>query len=228
VRDAIAQNELRYPVVQDNDYAVWEAYRNQYWPASYFIDAEGRVRYVHFGEGAYAEKESVIRELLKEAGRHPGARARARGQRASAGVTTPETYLGAARADRFANGAIRAGTQEFQQPAELEPDQFGYGGRWRVGDEAATALADSRLEVHFGARRVYLVLGSRARVPRAVHVLLDGRPIPTRLAGRDVHAGRVSVERQRLYELVDLPRAGRHRLTLDLDPGISGYAFTFG
>ena len=75
---------------------------------------------------------------------------------------------------------------------------------------------------------MYLVLGSRGRVPRTVHVLLDGRPISARLAGRDVHAGRVNVERQRLYELVDLPRAERHRLTLNLDEGVSGYAFTFG
>jgi cytochrome c biogenesis protein CcdA/thiol-disulfide isomerase/thioredoxin len=229
VRDAIAQNGLRYPVVQDNDYAVWQAYQNQYWPASYVLDAEGRVRYVHFGEGDYGEKENVSRELLEEGGRHPGAAmAGGHGEAASPGVTTPETYLGAARAERFANGPIRPGTQEFQQPAELRPDQLGYGGRWKIGEEAATALADARLEVEFGARRVYLVLGSRGRVPRAVHVLLDGRPIPTRAAGQDVHAGRVSVERQRLYELVDLPQAGRHRLTLDLDPGVSGYAFTFG
>ena len=228
VRDAIAQNDLRYPVVQDNDYAVWEAYQNQYWPASYFLDGRGRVRYVHFGEGDYAEKEDVIRELLEEEGRRPGARAGGHGTEASPGVTTPETYLGAARAERFANGRIRSGTQEFDQPGELRPDQLGYGGRWQIGDEAATALANARLELDFGARRVYLVLGSRERVPRTVHVLLDGRPIAARLAGRDVQAGRVVVERQRLYELVDLPRAERHRLTLNLDEGVSGYAFTFG
>ena len=228
VRDAIAQNHLRYPVVQDNDQAVWNAYQNQYWPASYFLDGEGRVRYVHFGEGDYGEKEDVIRELLQEEGRRPGARAGARGPTASPGVTTPETYLGAARAERFANGPIRPGTQEYKQPSELRADELGYGGRWKIGDEAATALANARLELDFGARHVYLVLGSRARVPRAVHVLLDGRPISARVAGRDVHAGRVSVERQRLYELVDLPRAERHRLTLNLDPDVSGYAFTFG
>ena len=228
VRDAIAQNHLRYPVVQDNDQAVWNAYQNQYWPASYFLDGEGRVRYVHFGEGDYGEKEDVIRELLQEEGRRPGARAGARGPTASPGVTTPETYLGAARAERFANGPIRPGTQEYKQPSELRADELGYGGRWKIGDEAATSLANARLELDFGARHVYLVLGSRARVPRAVHVLLDGRPISARVAGRDVHAGRVSVERQRLYELVDLPRAERHRLTLNLDPDVSGYAFTFG
>ena len=229
VRDAIAQNGLRYPVVQDNDYAVWQAYQNQYWPASYFLDAEGQVRYVHFGEGDYGEKEQVIRELLREAGRRPGgALAGARGQRASPRVTTPETYLGAARAERFTNGRITPGTRDFEQPAELPPDHLGYGGRWRVGEEAATGVAGARLELDFGARRVYLVLGSRGGVPRAVKVLLDGRPISTRVAGRDVFNARVRVQRQQLYELVDLPRAERHRLTLDFAPGVSGYAFTFG
>jgi hypothetical protein len=228
VRDAIAQNELRYPVVQDNDYAVWQAYQNNYWPASYFIDAEGQVRYVHFGEGDYDEKEQVIRELLREAGRRPGGRVAARGQQASAGVTTPETYLGAARAERFANGEIVAGTRDFAQPAELPRDHLGYGGRWRVAEEAATAVAGARLELDFGARRVYLVLGSREAVPRAVKVLLDGRPISPRAAGRDVFNSVVRVQRQRLYELVDLPRTERHRLTLNVAPGVSGYAFTFG
>ena len=162
VRDAIAQNDLRYPVVQDNDYAVWEAYQNQYWPASYFLDGEGRVRYVHFGEGDYAEKEDVIRELLEEEGRRPGARAGGRGPVASPGVTTPETYLGAARAERFANGPIRSGTQEFDQPSELRDDQLGYGGRWQIGDEAATALANARAGARLrGASRV-----SRARLAR--------------------------------------------------------------
>jgi cytochrome c biogenesis protein CcdA/thiol-disulfide isomerase/thioredoxin len=228
VRDAIAQNGLRYPVVQDNDYAVWQAYQNQYWPASYFLDGEGRVRYVHFGEGDYGEKEQVIRELLDEAGRHPGARASAHGEQASPGVTTPESYLGAARAARFANGRISPGAQGFEQPGELRPDQLGYGGHWRVSDESATALAGARLELNFGARRVYLVLGSSGSVPRAVHVLLDGRPLSARVAGRDVHGAVVRVQRQRLYELVDLPRAERHRLTLNFDAGVSGYAFTFG
>ena len=228
VRDAIAQNEIRYPVVQDNDYAVWNAYQNQYWPASYFVDAEGRVRYVHFGEGGYDDKEQVIRTLLEEAGRQPGARTAARGEQASPGVTTPETYLGAARAERFANGEITAGTREFHQPARLPHDHLGYGGRWRIGEEAATSVAAARLELEFGARRVYLVLGSGGGVPRAVKVLLDGRPIAARVAGRDVLNGVVRVQRQRLYELVDLPRAERHRLTLNFDPGVSGYAFTFG
>ena len=228
VRDAIAQNDLRYPVVQDNDYAVWEAYQNQYWPASYFLDGAGPRALRPLRRGRLRREGGRDPRAARGGGAAPGSASRRPWNGGVAGVTTPETYLGAARAERFANGRIRSGTQEFEQPGELRPDQLGYGGRWQIGDEAATALANARLELDFGARRVYLVLGSRGRVPRTVHVLLDGRPIAARLAGRDVQAGRVVVERQRLYELVDLPRAERHRLTLNLDEGVSGYAFTFG
>ena len=108
VEDAIAQNALRYPVAQDNDYATWDAYGNQFWPAKYLIDARGQVRYTHFGEGDYEETEEAIRRLLEEAGRRPPpGLARARAERASPFVTTPESYLGAARAERFVNGSIQ-------------------------------------------------------------------------------------------------------------------------
>jgi cytochrome c biogenesis protein CcdA/thiol-disulfide isomerase/thioredoxin len=230
VRDAIAQNGLRYAVAQDNDYATWNAYGNQYWPAKYLIDARGRVRYTHFGEGSYGRTEQAIRRLLAEAGRTPpGGMARAHAERASPGVTTPESYLGAARADRFANGPIRAGTQTFRSPAGGVPhDQLAFEGTWKIGTEAATAVRAARLQLGFGARRVFLVLGSRGDRARPVRVLLDGRALPDRLAGPDVRGGSAVVTRQRLYRLVDLDRAGRHLLTLELSPGVSGYAFTFG
>jgi cytochrome c biogenesis protein CcdA/thiol-disulfide isomerase/thioredoxin len=229
VAEAIEQSELRYPVVQDNEYATWNAYANQYWPAKYLIDAQGRVRYVHFGEGEYEETEAAIRELLAEAGRKPGAgHAQARVEAASAGVTTPESYLGSLRAERFVNGPIGAGTQTFSVPASgLAPDSLAYEGRWRIDPHGATALSGARLHLDFGARRVFLVLGADAR-PRHVRVLLDGKPVPDRLAGADVHGGVATIRRQRLYRLVELPRPGRHTLTLQLDPGVSGYAFTFG
>ena len=114
VADAIGQNGIRYAVAQDNDYATWNAYGNQYWPAKYLIDAKGQVRYLHFGEGAYDKTESAIRRLLAEAGRAPGARARASGERPSKLISTPESYLGAERADRFVNGPIQAGTRTFE------------------------------------------------------------------------------------------------------------------
>ncbi len=106
------------------------------------------------------------------------------------------------------------------------PIELAYRGRWRLTKESATAAGGS-LDLHFGARRVYLVLGSPGRA-RAVRVLLDGRPIPAALAGADVHGGVVEVDRQRLYDLVELPRVGRHVLRLVPEPGVSGYAFTFG
>jgi cytochrome c biogenesis protein CcdA/thiol-disulfide isomerase/thioredoxin len=229
VRDAIAQNGLRYPIVQDNDNATWNAYANQYWPAKYLIDARGRVRYTHFGEGGYDKTEDAIRGLLGEAGRRPGSgRARAHGEGVT-GAATPESYLGSARAERFVNGPIASGVQDFEPPASGVPlNGLAYGGTWEIAADGATATRAARLELHFAAQRVFLVLGSRGGTPRQARVLLDGRSLPDRLAGGDVRAGRVVVRGQRLYRLVDLGKPGEHTLTLDFAPGVSGYAFTFG
>ena len=229
VQQAIGDDGLTYPVAQDNDAATWTAYHNQYWPADYLIDAQGRVRLVHFGEGSYAETEGAIRSLLAEAGGPGlGGRASVRSQTPDLHAT-PESYLGAARADRFANGEISPGSQSFQAvpPGRLGPDQLAYGGQWTISGESATAGHDASLELNFDARRVFCVLGSPAR-PRTMQVLLDGRPIPASLAGQDVHGGTATISSQRLYRLVDLPRGGRHLLTLRLAPGTAGYAFTFG
>lgn len=229
VAEAIEQSDLRYPVAQDNEYATWNAYANQFWPAKYLIDARGRVRYAHFGEGDYEETEAAIRALLAEAGRRPGAaRAEARAETASHGVTTPETYLGSGRAEGFVNGPIETGTRTFAAPARIGPDKLAYDGSWRIAYDNATAVGPARLDLNFGARRVFLVLGSEAGRPRRVRVLLDGRPLPDRLAGADVRDGAVTVRRQRLYRLVELPRVGRHLLSLEFPGGVSGYAFTFG
>jgi cytochrome c biogenesis protein CcdA/thiol-disulfide isomerase/thioredoxin len=230
VAAAIAQNRIRYPVAQDNGYATWNAFGNQYWPAKYLIDARGRVRYAHFGEGEYDGTERAIRSLLVEAGatRLGGGATHARAQVPAAGVTTPETYLGAARAQGFAGGPVEPGGHDYGRgPRRLAPDSFSYSGRWKIADEAATAGARAGLEVRFRARRVFLVLGSPDRA-RSLRVSLDGRPVPARLAGADVRGGVVRVRAQRLYRLVDLPRVGSHRLRLRFERGIEGYAFTFG
>jgi cytochrome c biogenesis protein CcdA/thiol-disulfide isomerase/thioredoxin len=228
VEEAIERNGIHYPVVQDNDLATWSAYGNQYWPAEYFIDARGRVRFAHFGEGEYPEKEKIIRELLAEAGR-PVARhdSGAHGTAASAGVTTPETYLGAARAERFTNPILSPGTHAFHGAPSPGPSEFAYGGHWRITLESATAKEGASLDLNFGARRVYVVLGSPGG-PRRVRVLLDGKPIPQRLAGSDVHRGSLEVNAQRLYEVVDLPAVGHHVLTLEPEAGVMAYSFTFG
>jgi cytochrome c biogenesis protein CcdA/thiol-disulfide isomerase/thioredoxin len=227
VEEAIQRNGIHYPVVQDNDLATFTAYGTEYWPAEYFIDARGRVRYVHFGEGEYGRKEQIIRELLGEAGHEvTGPDSGARGIEASTGVTTPESYLGALRAERFVNGPIAAGSHDFGRPSKPPVNDLAYSGRWRIAPESATAEGGS-LELDFGARRVYLVLGSPGR-SRRVRVLLDGRPIPNRLAGADVHDGVLTVASQRLYDLVDLPKVEQGVLKLIPEAGVTGYAFTFG
>jgi thiol-disulfide isomerase/thioredoxin len=230
VRDAIRQNALRYPVAQDNNYGTWNAWSNQFWPAKYLIDAQGRVRDTHFGEGAYAKTEAAIRSLLGEASGAPlGARARARAEVPSAAVQTPETYLGSARSARVVPSAVKSGTHLYKPLRGSVPlNHLGFGGTWSIGKEAATAGAGAALKLEFAARRVFLVLGSQRGVPRRLRVMLDGRPVSRRDAGADARGGDVTVRGQRLYRLVDLPRVERHELELRPQTGISGYAFTFG
>ncbi len=229
VETAIRDNGLTYPIVQDNDLATWNAWHNQYWPAKYLIDAQGNVRGAHFGEGGYPETERAIRTLLHEGGHQDlGAGARATGETASLGVRTPETYLGAARAQGWVNGRIQPGNQSFGAPAgPLQVNQFAYAGDWGITDEDATAGPGAQIDLQFNARRVFLVLGSADR-SRSLQVLLDGRPITARFAGSDVRGGRATIHAERLYRLVELPSVGEHRLSLHFEPGISGYAFTFG
>jgi thiol-disulfide isomerase/thioredoxin len=231
VSDAIGQFGLTYPVAQDNDYATWDAYRNQYWPADYLVDAQGHVRYVHFGEGDYGAAERAIRGLLAASGHPPtGGDVRVRAQKASTGLGTPETYLGAAKAQGFVGDGVHEGTATYRRvpAADLGPNDFAFGGRWTITQETAAAAAPgASIELRFLARRVFCVLGSVGEA-RGVRVLLDGKPIPQRFAGKDVRDGVAKVTRHRLYELVNLPRVGDHTLELRFARGVSGYASTFG
>jgi cytochrome c biogenesis protein CcdA/thiol-disulfide isomerase/thioredoxin len=227
VEAAIKTDGIEYPVVQDNEMGTWDAYENLYWPAEYFVDAKGQVRYAHFGEGEYEEKEEVIRELLAEAGHPPGKeRSGAHGMAAEPTVTTPESYLGSERAEDFTNGLIKPGRQSFTME-EPGPNQLSYGGEWKVEEQPVTAEKGARLALNFGARRVYLVLGSPGE-PRRVKVLLDGKPIAAADDGTDVHNGYVKVTGERLYNLVELPKVEHHVLELVPEEGVQGYAFTFG
>jgi cytochrome c biogenesis protein CcdA/thiol-disulfide isomerase/thioredoxin len=234
VRRAIDQNGISYPVVQDNEQRTWNAFRNQYWPAKYLIDAEGRVRYTHFGEGEYGTTEKAIRSLLRERGRQRrlGRLADARVERIQPGLGTPETYLGARRAQGWVNGPLVPGASDFGTVGDrivklLPPNGFAFQGRWRIGQDAATAGAGARVDLHFRAAKAFLVMGSPGR-ERRVEVLLDGEPVRSEVAGADVSGGEVVVGEQRLYRLIDLGKAERHVLSLEFEPGISGYAFTFG
>jgi cytochrome c biogenesis protein CcdA/thiol-disulfide isomerase/thioredoxin len=229
VSDAIAQNRLRYPVAQDNAYATWNAWGNQYWPAKYLIDGQGRVRYTHFGEGDYDVTEHAIRSLLKEAGAHSlGRSADAHPEVPATGLATPETYLGTKRAQGWAGKPPTPGSGSYPVVTDLPDRAFALGGGWRVSGESATALHAARVDADFTAQKVFLVLSSAGSRPRSVLIFLDGRPVPSGEAGEDVHGGTLTVRRQRLYRLVSLPRSQRRRLTLRFAPGVSGFAFTFG
>jgi thiol-disulfide isomerase/thioredoxin len=232
VSSAIGQFGIRYPVVQDNEMGTWNAYGNQYWPADYLIDPHGQVRYAAFGEGDYAKTETAIRALLAESGRRVGGRGHPTGVIVPSQEATPETYLGTARAQGFLTGP-KSGLHDYGQssPANLALNDFAYSGTWNISEQPALAVSSAHppgIDVEFQAKNVYLVLSSPGERPLPVRVLLDGRPIPVADAGADVHAGVVTVRRQRLYTLVSLPRNERHRLSLRFTPGLTGYAFTFG
>ena len=229
VEDAIADNEIEYPVVQDNELATWSAWGNQYWPAKYLIDANGQVRFTHFGEGAYSETEEAIRSLLAEAGDSElGAEAQAKTERIDPGLGTPETYLGSLRAEGWVE-PVRDGKIDFDSPAidSLALNEFAFDGTWEVFEDGATALEGGAINFRFQAKNVFLVLGSNEGT-QPVEVLLDGKPVPASAAGSDVKNGVVQVSNERLYRLVELPEAGQHTVSLRFESGISGYAFTFG
>ena len=229
---ALKRQAIHYPVVQDNDYGTWNAFANQYWPAKYLIDAKGRVRYVHFGEGEYRETEAAIRTLLAEAGhRRLGAPAKLQGTIETVGRrATPETYLGTARAQSFSPVGPRDGTHDYTaaSPASLRQSVFSLGGRWAIDRESARAVHGASIIARVVGRAVYLVLSSAGDRPRRVRVELDGRAIRARDAGADVRGATVTVRGQRLYSLVKLARPGEHVLALRLASGVSAYAFTFG
>jgi cytochrome c biogenesis protein CcdA/thiol-disulfide isomerase/thioredoxin len=212
VRAAVRKQGIRYPVALDNDFATWTAYANEYWPAKYLIDRNGRVRYYHYGEGEYDETEELIRRYLGEsvdgeveeiADRTPTIR------------TTPESYLGFERLDRFVGSRIVAGKEAtYRFPRYLGPDQLAYAGRVRVEPERIVAGEGARLRLWFLAREVNLVLGGRG----SVEVFLDGRRQSTVEIGGE----------PRLYNLLRLPKLREGLLELRFTPGLAAYAFTFG
>jgi cytochrome c biogenesis protein CcdA/thiol-disulfide isomerase/thioredoxin len=229
VANAIDQFGIKYPVVQDNKMATWDAYGNEYWPADYLIDAHGQVRYTSFGEGDYDKTETAIRSLLAESGAAVGGKGHPTGVIVPSQEATPETYLGTERAQGWVVPP-KSGEHEYGPPpsGQLPVNDFAFSGPWTIGGQPAVAGTGAGIDVEFQAKHVYLVLSSPGERPLPVQVLLDGRPISARDEGADVHNGIVTVRRQRLYTLVSLPRNERHRLSLRFAPGVTGYAFTFG
>ena len=231
VKQAIQADGIRYPVVQDNDYGTWNAYQNEYWPADYFIDASGEVRHTQFGEGDYKQSEAAIRELLFQAGvRHLPPPITAKIPIASQGMATPETYLGAERAEQedFVP-AVQSGVHEYSGNGSLELNEASLKGDWKLTSQYATPVSSpGEISLDFQAAKVYLVLTSVGNLPRSVDVRLDGRPIAASSAGADVHAGVVTVRGERLYSLVSMPADEQRLLTVELPPGVQAYDFTFG
>jgi thiol-disulfide isomerase/thioredoxin len=241
VTKAMKDLGITYPVAIDNDYKVWRAFNNEYWPAHYFADAQGRIRYHHFGEGAYAESERVIQQLLREAGAVKVADglidADATGVQLApdmSEVQSPETYVGFQRAEHFVpeTGLVPDKVAAYSPPAELALNDWSLDGKWNVGSERATSSAPaSRIVYRFHARDLHLVLGPGADgKPVRFKVLIDGKA-PGDAHGTDVAPdGSGSVNSQRLYQLVRQSGGVTDRtFSIEfLDPGVSAYAFTFG
>ncbi|QII27660.1 cytochrome c biogenesis protein DipZ [Stenotrophomonas maltophilia] len=244
VMKAVQQLKVEYPVALDNQYSIWRAFNNRYWPAHYFIDAKGNIRGHQFGEGNYAHSEQVIRRLLVEAGQtdlpppaDPAA-ADLQGVATQAdmgNLRSPETYLGHARAEQFASpGGQRVDAAfGYALPSTLALNQWGLSGQWRVDDEAAQLQqAGGRIAFQFHARDLHLVLapGEEGK-PVRFRVLLDGKPLPAADAGADAAAdGTGTVNEHRLYQLIrQRGTIGPHRFEIEfLDAGVQAYAFTFG
>ncbi|MBN9546475.1 MAG: cytochrome c biogenesis protein DipZ [Alphaproteobacteria bacterium] len=240
VKKAVQDMGVTYPVALDSNLAIWQAFNNQYWPAHYFIDAQGRIRAHHFGEGEYDKSERIIQTLLREAGYKdvPGGIVdpNAEGALAAAdenNMQSPETYLGYGRGTGFASNTPQPDKiATYTTPYPLGPNQWGLTGRWTIGEEKSVAAsAGTKITFYFHARDLHLVLGSGAgNKPVRFKVTLDGQP-PGAAHGVDTdEAGNGTVAGQRLYQLIRQQGAVANRtFSIEfLDPGAEAYAFTFG
>jgi cytochrome c biogenesis protein CcdA/thiol-disulfide isomerase/thioredoxin len=241
VKKAVADLHIDYPVAIDNDYAIWRAFNNNYWPAHYFIDAKGRIRAHHFGEGDYDGSEKIIQQLLAEAGQEGLApegvvKVSATGAQAAADmsdVKSPETYLGYGRAENFASPGGQAQDKRHVYAAlDLSLNQWALAGAWTVKEERADlGKPGGAINFRFHARDLHLVLGPGADgKPVRFRVTIDGKP-PGDDHGADINAqGEGVVTGERLYQLLRQQGAIGDRLFRIefLDPGVRAYAFTFG
>jgi len=246
VEKAVRDLKITYPVAIDSDYRIWQAFNNEYWPAHYFVDGKGRIRHHHFGEGEYAESERVIQELLKENGAQLSSSgttsvaisvAAGTGAEAapdSADVRSPETYVGYHRAEHF--GSTEAIAQDSKRTYTPQPrlslNQWALSGNWKVGEESAVLqTAPGRIIFRFHARDLHLVLGpTKDGKPVRFRVKLDGTP-PGDDHGVDTdNNGSGTVQDHRLYQLIRQkgPVEDRTFEIEFLDPGVQGFAFTFG
>ncbi len=241
VRRAVKAMGIEYPVAVDSDYAIWNAFGNRYWPASYFADAQGQIRHHRFGEGEYERSEMVLRQLLTEAGSggtdQDLVSVNATGVEAAAdwaSLWSPENYLGSGRTENFAspNGAVLDTPHAYAAPARLRLNHWALAGEWTVKRQAIVLnQAEGRILYRFHARDLHLVMGPVARgAPVRFRVRIDGLP-PGAAHGTDVDdQGNGTVTEPRLYQLIRQPGPASER-TFEItfpDSGVHAYAFTFG
>ena len=241
VRRAAKDMRVDYPVAIDNNYTIWRAFNNSYWPALYFVDAQGHIRHHHFGEGEYEESEMILQQLLEEAGNggigHDLVSVDAQGAEAGAdwgSLRSPENYLGYERTENFASpgGAVLDEPRVYEAPARLRLNHWALSGDWTI-EQQATVLneANGRIAYHFHARDLHLVMGPAARGTSVrFRVFIDGQP-PGAAHGIDVDdQGNGTVSEQRLYQLIRQPKPIADRLLEIefLDSGVEALAFTFG
>jgi thiol-disulfide isomerase/thioredoxin len=241
VRRAAKDMKVDFPIAIDNDHAIWRAFDNQYWPALYLIDAQGRIRHHQFGEGGYERSERIIQQLLGEAGisgiGDQLAAVDARGIEAEADwddLKSPENYLGHERTQNFVSpgGAVLEKRRVYAAPARMKLNDWALSGDWTVKKDAVVLnKANGRIAYRFHARDLHLVMGPAVRGASVrFRVLIDGQP-PGAAHGIDVDdQGNGTVAEQRLYQLIrqSTPIADRQFEIEFLDPGVEAFAFTFG
>lgn len=223
LRTAVADLGVSWPVVADNDFRIWNAYRNRYWPAKYLYDRDGKLVDTHFGEGAYEETERLIMRLLGESGTPV---APIPSSAPIAADRSPETYVGYGRGERYAGTTpwIRDAGADYQDsPALLARDQWSLGGRWTVTRDSAVAETGSSLQFRFRAAKMYLVIAPVAGSASAT-VTVDGRPVN----GGDVRDGRLVIDGDRMYTLYDESSASEATLRVEFAGKVEVFAFTFG
>jgi len=227
VEKALKMFKIRYPVALDNNYATWNAYNNHYWPAHYLIDASGRIRKIHFGEGDYEGMENAIRTLIEEIGQNKVEPSPKVADTTPKNSQTPEIYLGLNRLNP--PGAAHLGLNKFGLTSNPKPDSFHFYGTWNLQPEYAEAVKDASIRLNFEALQVYLVIWPNLSED-VTEVLLDGKLIPKKFSGKDLLNSHVLFNDPRLYHLVDLHgNRNQHILQLNFKtPGTRSYAFTFG
>ena len=241
VEQAIHDLGVTYPVAMDNQYAIWNAFKNDAWPAHYLIDAQGMIRQQHFGEGGYQETEQMIQLLLKEA--HHGEQLKSEGfvYVAGSGTTaaatdmerSPETYLGYDRQQNFASQEAikRDVAAQYSSPSSLKPDQWSLSGKWMISSEAVVLqTAGGVISFRFHGRDLHLVLGSQNHKPVRFKVTLDGIS-PGNDHGTDIDSqGYGVIREQRLYQLIrQREKNSMHTFSITfIDAGAEAFAFTFG